>query len=271
MQIEHPRSPTDFLARTGDFLTEYEAEHGLMLGVARATPKPPPDAYFAVVTDGEKPVAAAMRLDRRLILSRANTLDAIALLGTDADSPHLRMALGPPQSVGHFTSGPSQQWRTVMMQGIYECRAVTMPSGVDGTRRLAAPNDRARLAEWLRGFIAEALHEEISESDALARVGDHIKDNHFHLWEVGGKVVSLAAAVAPTLHGIRVNHVYTPPELRGRGYASALVGSLTQSLLSSGRRFAFLHTDLANPTSNRLYMRLGYRQVATFQASQLLP
>jgi uncharacterized protein len=63
--------------------------------------------------------------------------------------------------------------------------------------------------------------------------------------------------------------VYTPPEQRGRAYASALVGSLTQTLLNAGHRFVFLHTDLANPTSNRLYMRLGYRQVATFQASQL--
>jgi predicted GNAT family acetyltransferase len=269
MGIVHPALPTDFLDRAGDFLARHEAEHGLMLGVARATPRPPPDAYFAVVYDDGKPVAAAMRLDWRLILSRSDVPDAMTLLAADAASPLLRNVLGPTESVGRFTDATAHEWRDVMTQGIYECRAVTPPSHADGVRRLAMPNDRERLAEWLRGFTAEALHDTISESDALARVDAHIDDRHFHVWDVGGTLVSLAAAVAPTLHGIRVNHVYTPPDCRGRGYASALVGSLTQNLLGAGYRFAFLHTDLANPISNRLYMRLGYRQVATFQMAQL--
>ena len=268
MKIEHPQSTADFLARAGDFLLEREAEHGLMLGVARAASQTPPGAYFAVVVADGQPVAAAMRLDWRLILSNAGIVDAIELLASDATNPQLRTVLGPPQSVERFMTASKQQWRTVMMQGIYQCRLVTMPTGVEGLRRPATPNDRARLAEWLRAFIAEAVHEEISDGAAMARVDDHIAAGDFHVWEVGGDIVSLAAAVAPTLQGIRVNHVYTPPELRGHGYASALVASLTQSLLDSGYRFAFLHTDLANPTSDRIYMRLGYRQVATFQASQ---
>jgi predicted GNAT family acetyltransferase len=56
--------------------------------------------------------------------------------------------------------------------------------------------------------------------------------------------------------------VYTPPELRGRGYASALTAALTGTLLDGGRRCCFLFTDLANPTSNRLYERIGYERVA---------
>jgi hypothetical protein len=31
--------------------------------------------------------------------------------------------------------------------------------------------------------------------------------------------------------------------------------------LDRGKRFCFLYTDLANPTSNAIYMRLGYRPV----------
>ena len=58
--------------------------------------------------------------------------------------------------------------------------------------------------------------------------------------------------------------MYTPPELRGRGYATALTAELSQRLLDGrlfegGRRFCFLYTDLANPTSNAIYERIGYR------------
>jgi hypothetical protein len=194
----------------------------------------------------------------------------MTLLAADAASPLLRNLLGPTQSVERFTSASANEWRDVLWQGIYECHAVTPPARSAGARRLATPNDRERLADWLRSFIAEALHETISESDALARVDAHVNDQHFHVWDVDGTTVSLAAAVAPTLHGIRVNHVYTPPDSRGHGYASALVASLTQHLLDAGYRFTFLHTDLANPISNRIYMQLGYRQVATFRMVQLI-
>ncbi len=60
---------------------------------------------------------------------------------------------------------------------------------------------------------------------------------------------------------MRVGPVYTPPELRGRGYASAITAAATQRILASGRRFCFLYTDLANPTSNSIYQQIGYRPV----------
>ena len=71
----------------------------------------------------------------------------------------------------------------------------------------------------------------------------------------------MAAVGGPTPNGDRISWVYTPPALRGRGYASACVAALSQRLLDSGRRFCFLYTDLANPTANKLYQRIGYRQV----------
>ena len=64
-----------------------------------------------------------------------------------------------------------------------------------------------------------------------------------------------------TPNGIRIGPVYTPPEQRRRGYGSALTAALTQQLLDGGRRFCFLFTDLANPTSNSIYQRIGYRPV----------
>lgn len=63
------------------------------------------------------------------------------------------------------------------------------------------------------------------------------------------------------LEALRVAPVYTPPELRGRGYASACVAAVTQAQFDRGRRFCFLFTDLANPTPNEIYQAIGYEPV----------
>jgi predicted GNAT family acetyltransferase len=73
--------------------------------------------------------------------------------------------------------------------------------------------------------------------------------------------VSLAGFGGPTPHGIRIGPVYTPRQQRGRGYGSAVTAAVSQLNLGRGRRFCFLYTDLANPTSNAIYLRLGYEPV----------
>ena len=64
-----------------------------------------------------------------------------------------------------------------------------------------------------------------------------------------------------TRNGIRIGPVYTPPGLRGRGYASNLVAEASQAELDAGRRFVFLFTDAANPTANKIYQDIGYEPV----------
>ena len=80
------------------------------------------------------------------------------------------------------------------------------------------------------------------------------------MWDNDGPV-SMAGWTGKTLNGVRVTFVYTPPEFRRHGYASACVAALTQRLLDEGNRYCCLYTDLANPTSNRIYQQIGYRAV----------
>ena len=68
----------------------------------------------------------------------------------------------------------------------------------------------------------------------------------------------------PSENGISVGPVYTPPEQRGRGYATHLTAAFSQHLLDAGYRFCTLFTDLANPTSNSIYQQIGYRAVCDF-------
>src|SRR5947208_8390787 len=80
-------------------------------------------------------------------------------------------------------------------------------------------------------------------------------------WYAEADVVSMAGAGGRTPNGIRVGPVYTPPNFRGKGYATALVADLTSLMLDRGRSFCFLFTDLANATSNSIYAQIGYEPV----------
>jgi hypothetical protein len=86
----------------------------------------------------------------------------------------------------------------------------------------------------------------------------------FGLWvhTVDGEPVSMSAHTGPTPNGIRVSVVFTPPVHRDRGYATTLVARQSRWLLDSGHRYCFLYTDLANATSNAIYRRIGYHQIA---------
>jgi uncharacterized protein len=81
------------------------------------------------------------------------------------------------------------------------------------------------------------------------------------VWEDAGRNVSMTGCASPTPNGIRIGPVYTPPGDRGRGYATSLVAAVSREQLSRGRTSCFLHTDLANPTSNAIYRRIGYERV----------
>jgi predicted GNAT family acetyltransferase len=70
-----------------------------------------------------------------------------------------------------------------------------------------------------------------------------------------------SAATGPTPSGIRIGPVYAPTKLRGHGYATTLTADVSAAQLVRGRRFCILYTDLANPTSNAIYERIGYVRV----------
>jgi predicted GNAT family acetyltransferase len=124
--------------------------------------------------------------------------------------------------------------------------------------------DRQLLVRWSLDFGIEALGDgDLAEAERTvdARLGTEDPQSRGLYFWVDGAPVSMAGYTGPTPHGIRVGPVYTPPELRGRGYASALVAQMSQALLDGGRSFCFLFTNLANPTANHIYEQIGYEPV----------
>jgi predicted GNAT family acetyltransferase len=265
--------PQEFLDRAKPLLLTDEACYNLLLGVpanliARAV-APASPLYFAVVTDDDRVLAAAMVTPPHpLVLSRirhppAAEVIAQGLLAAKMMPPgvHGPVPVGE-QFAGIWQGLTGQRHEQTMAQRIYRLQEVRPVAGVPGSLRRATATDRPLLIQWLRAFNAEAFGEHAPPFDPEELADRRLqgRTEGLHLWEHRGPR-ALAGYTGPTPHGIRVGPVYTPPEHRNQGYASACTAALSQLLLDQGYRFCFLYTDLANPTSNRIYQRIGYGTV----------
>jgi len=258
-----------FLDRSGPFLKAREAEHNLQLGVCSVL-RIDPDAYdgppylTTVEADGAV-VAVAMRTPPfQLLVSevtddRALPVLADALARDIPDLPGIQGPTAPAQRLAELWAARSGlRSRLATQERIFALTRVRPPRPVRGRLRDADPGDRELLIEWIAAFNREALGD--TDTSDVPDLVDRVLTGRFRrmfLWDDGGPV-SLAGAGGRTPNGIRIGPVYTPPELRGRGYASACVAAVSQAQLDAGRRFCFLFTDLANPTSNHIYHEIGY-------------
>jgi predicted GNAT family acetyltransferase len=149
-----------------------------------------------------------------------------------------------------------------MAQRIYRLTTLRQVEGVPGRARRATQRDRPLLLEWVRSFLAEAIPEGPPDVGPERIVDARLGEGRggFTIWEDGGPA-SLAGWGGTTPNGARIGPVYTPPEHRRRGYGSAVTAAVSAEQLASGHAFCFLYTDLANPTSNKIYTDLGYEPV----------
>lgn len=137
------------------------------------------------------------------------------------------------------------------------------PAGVPGRGRAVEAGDDARVdlvAAWRVAFEAEV--DDVAPSPAGTRSGvvRGLGSGTAELvWEVDGEPVAQATVRAVTAGMTRIGPVYTPPAHRRHGYAAAVTAAAARWALDRGARHVLLYTDLANPTTNRLYPRLGFR------------
>jgi predicted GNAT family acetyltransferase len=148
---------------------------------------------------------------------------------------------------------------------LFELREVIHPTYSSGRLRLATSVDVELLAHWFVAFTEEALHtiESMSLDEARADVQRRLERGTLYVWDDGEPVCMLGTGRF-TQRGVSIGPVYTPPTLRGKGYATSGVAQLSQLLLDQGRSFCTLFTDLANPTSNRIYQNVGYRPICDY-------
>jgi GNAT superfamily N-acetyltransferase len=276
VQVRTIDDPAEFLERARPFLLTDEARHNLMLGVVGrivSDPSTYPSFRLWLVEDADGSIvgAASMTTPWPVALARPAHPDVVGALVAAARDDELPIpgVVGAVPEVHDFAArwAATTGERTVIhrSEGVYALDAVTPVAGASGRARPATEADRGVLEPWMEAFVAEAHLEESVKSDGGRELVDaRLRALHaagFWFWEDVGTPVSVAGYGGPTPNGIRIGPVYTPPPSRGRGYATALVAELSAWLLSEGRDFCFLNADLANPTSNAIYRRIGYRQV----------
>ncbi len=282
MEVRRYSDVDAFLAAAGAFLAAREAEHNLFFGVLASLRDTPEaytgPAYLAVVTGdvGEVVAVALQTPPHRLILSETDHPAAVEALAADTVGRDLPGAMGPPTTVATFvaarTAAGGPEGRHIETERIFALTAVRPPRAAEGARRIATVGDRDLVAAWLDAFMTEALGQsDPVEAGAMADRWLAGRSRTLWLWEDGGAIVSLTGVGGPTPNGIRIGPVYTPPAERGRGYASALVAAVSQEALDSGRRFCFLFTDAANPTSNHIYQEIGYQHVRDVHIYRIRP
>jgi FR47-like protein len=143
---------------------------------------------------------------------------------------------------------------------LYRLGALRPPDpAAPGRARVAGPADRSLLISWCTAFHEEA---DPGPRDTEGMVDDRLSYRGLTLWAAAGQPVSLAGLTRPAAGQVRVGPVYTPPGLRGRGYGGAVTCAVSRAALDAGLAEVVLFTDLANPTSNALYQRLGYEPVS---------
>lgn len=267
MKIDLHENAADFLVCTEDWLSASEAENNIVLGVARnyAQKSAGLDSvnYWVSIRNAGAIVGCAFRTPPLLLALTRLPQEVIVMLAAHVRSvyPALPGVGGPFEEASAFaeawSAGVATSWNVRTRLLIHELTEVSFPaSPPNGKLRRVADAEIGLIQEWAAAFVRDTGIRETPEAYAQRL----LSSPNLYLWDDQG-ARCMVAATRDTPTGVCVNAVYTPPVDRGCGYASAAVATLSDAILRSGKSFCCLYTDAANPTSNSIYQRIGYRPV----------
>lgn len=270
MDVRLHHDTAEFTALTRPLLEADPIRHTVVLTVLALLARVPqsdegPPVLLSVHRDGVLAAAAVHTSLRDLIVSGLPAECAAATVEVLAPrDSHLPGAVGPRPEAEAF----AQCWSARTGASVHERRALrtfalhrlTPPEGVPGAARQAGASDLALLAQWREDFANEATGGLRAHGTALQQIRRSLAAGAVAmLWELGGQPLAWASASAPVAGMSRIGPVYTPPQYRGHGYGSAVTAAAAGWAQQALAKHVVLHTDLANPISNAIYPRIGFR------------
>jgi len=271
MQLHRFEDLIEFCDRAEPYLQQDEANHNLLLRLCKSfrgeNPRLKP-GYLAIVEIGEAPVAVAIHTPPYpLVISLVQDVSAIVLLAEDLKQtqPDLAAVNAPQAEADLF----AEVWQQLTQQThhlhmalrVHQLTRVNSVPQVGGQLRLATQSDLDLLIDWYIAFEQEALGEEAHRTDAESWATQKISSQTMYFWQAGDRPVSAASGYPASDRVATINFVYTPPQFRKQGFATACVAALSQHLLDQGYATCTLFTDLDNSTSNRIYRAIGYQPI----------
>ena len=241
---------------------------GIVQGQLRMSP---PVLVVGVDNAGAVAAAALRTAPWPMLCTPVDPADAEALvelwLQHDPDLPGINGLKDTARAVAASWarhSGGSERCRTAM--AMHSLSSVSDPPRPGPGRLVAATAaDRDLALRWWDEFVAESKVIDGGPESRAATVDFRIGEGHLFLWRDAGEPASMVSTNPAVAGVVRIGPVYTPPEARRRGYASSAVAEVSREALGAGAHTCMLYTDLANPTSNKIYADVGYRRIAEWE------
>jgi predicted GNAT family acetyltransferase len=266
MHVTRHSDPDAFLVAAAPMAARGQASASFFIGWAHAMKRTPPSAgervYLATVRDGATCGVAIRRDDGPVIIGQSDATAAIAFADDLAqEEPGLQGVVGALPAAEAFAgrwrelTGRTRRLRVRLRQ--HALAVVNEVPAAPGAPRTATEADIEWLIEGQCAFVAEVGVPDPPER-VRALLPKRVLRGEYRIWDHDGRVAFAGFSdAAPDF--ARIAPVYTPPECRGRGYATSLVARMSSELLARGKQRLFLTTDIANPTSNAIYARIGFR------------
>lgn len=261
------RDPSRFYTTVAPFLLRRRAENDLIIGIIRSMASSitgDEDGYWAYVTGGEEILGVvAMTRQGKPLLSYPCSEEACLLFARDMASQFYLIGIkGAEREVRWFSDEFSKiTERPGKLLNVLLCYQLTTPMDtICEETSLALEEDIPLVTLWTKEFFRETLPYDSPSDILLERTKESIEAKQIFLLR-NPSPASMLKVIPTTPTSCRITYVYTPPEKRGRGYASRLVSDMSRRLLTSGNSFIILYTIASDPITNRLYPKLGYRVV----------
>lgn len=148
------------------------------------------------------------------------------------------------------------EMKLLMLERIYETEKSR------GRLRLAVEDDLFFLAFWAKDF-SDGCFGRSSIEDEYLKAKINIERQSLYLW-VDDIPVAMINSKPDTTGGVSVSGVYTPPFMRGRGYATSAVAELSGLLLGSGKKYCYLFVDTKKITCTGIFTKIGYKVVSDY-------
>ena len=217
--------------------------------------------WFAWTTDDDTVLGAALRTPPHNVALSGMPAAVAEALGRRLSSYELPGAFGDPATVAAFAAAAGRVHTVQIREIQYVQTAVTTPPSVPGAPRAYVDADADLYVRWEADFAAEAgVRRSVDPLGSLRHRTS--TGGGLWLWEVDDRPVSMCGRSAAVAGVPRIGPVWTPPEHRRHGYAAALTAYVCGEALGAGARACTLFADAANPTSNGVYERIGFRPVA---------